>query len=100
MRSAAGALLLARPCGGFSSLGFRDGESAIVLDESDPAEQVVSLISDPDRLQSIATAGQELVWEKHSIQARSQQMESALHRILDGSFNGSVWENGEFVLID
>ena len=96
---ASGALLLARPCTGFESLGFRDGESAVILDESDPAGQVLKLLSDPERLQAIASKGQEVVWRNHSISARSQQIEKALNRILEGRFVGSIWRDGAFVLL-
>lgn len=97
---ASGALLLARPCVGFESLGFRDGVSAVLLDENDPAGQVLSLLSDPARIQAIASKGQEVVWKNHSIHARAQQMEMSLHRILEGRFAGSAWRDGEFVLLD
>ncbi len=97
---ASGALLLARPCVGFESLGFRDGVSAVLLDENDPAGQVIALLSDPVRLQAIAAKGQEVVWKNHSIHARAQQMEKSLHRIIEGRFSGSAWRDGEFVLLD
>ena len=85
---------------GFESLGFRDGESAVLLDENDPVRQVLALLSDPARLQAIAKNGQEVVWKKHSIHARAEQMEKSLKRILDGNFVGSVWLNGEFVFLN
>ena len=97
---AAGALLLARPCAGFEALGFRDGESAIFLDESDPAAQVLALLSEPQRIQSIAAKGQDVVWRNHSIHARAEQMEKSLKRILEGRFAGSIWQDGEFVFLD
>lgn len=97
---ASGALLLARPCVGFELLGFRDGESAVLLDENDPVEQIFRLLSDPVRLQSIAIKGQEVVWRHHSIHARAQQMEKSLQRIIEGSFAGSEWREGEFVLLN
>jgi hypothetical protein len=97
---ASGALLLARPCVGFESLGFQDGVSAVLLDENDPAGQVIALLSDPVRVQAIAAKGQEVVWKNHSIHARAQQMEKSLRRILEGRFAGSVWRDGEFVLLD
>ncbi|MBI2725895.1 MAG: glycosyltransferase family 1 protein [Polaromonas sp.] len=97
---ASGALLLARPCVGFESLGFRDGESAVLLDENDPAGQVLRLIADPARLQAIAAKGQEVVWRNHSIQARAHQMERSFNRILEGRFAGSAWRDGEFIFLE
>ncbi len=96
---ASGALLLARPCVGFESLGFRDGESAVFLDEKCPVEQVIELLGDPVRLETIAAKGQEVVWKHHSIHARSQQMEKSLQRIIEGRFAGSEWHDGEFILL-
>ena len=97
---AAGALMLARPCAGFEALGFRDGESAIILDETDPVGQVLALLETPDRLQSIAGKGQQLVWSKHSIHARAQQMAASLGRIQEERFAGSFWNEGEFKMIE
>jgi len=96
---AAGALLLARPCAGFESLGFVDGVSAVVIDEVDPVDQVVQLLSDVERIQKIARAGQAVVWDKHSIQARATQLKTALTAISLGLFKGSEWQRGEFVLL-
>ncbi len=97
---AAGALMLARPCVGFESLGFRDGESAVLLDENDPAGQVLALLSAPERLQAIAAKGQQVAWKSHSIHARAQQMAKSLARILEGRFSGTAWRDGEFVFLE
>jgi hypothetical protein len=97
---ASGALLLARPCVGFESLGFQDGESAVLLDESDPAGQVLELLRDPVRLQEIAANGQQVVWRNHSIHARAQQMALSLNHIQEGRFVGSAWRDGRFILLD
>lgn len=69
---AAGALLLARPFVGFESMGFKNGESAMVHDEEDPVGQVLELLDDPVRLQAIAANGQKMLWENHSIHARAK----------------------------
>lgn len=96
---ASGALLLARKCAGFDSLGFVDGESAVVINESDVLGQVVALLEDSSRIQQIALRGQSIVWEKHSLQARASQLTSALRAISGGDFRGSTWDRGEFVLL-
>jgi hypothetical protein len=96
---ASGALLLARPCMGFESLGFSDGVSAVVIDEADPVGQVIQLLSDLDRIQKIARKGQEVVWNEHSIQARATQLKTALNAISQGDFKGSTWRFGKFVLL-
>jgi len=95
-----GSLLLARPCAGFERLGFRDGESAVILNESDTIHQVTRLLSDQERMQTIARKGQSVVWNNHSIHARASQVSSSLTKIINGSFAGSLWVDGEFQLLD
>lgn len=93
---ASGSLLLARPCAGFEALGFEDGRTAVILNEVDPAGQVLALLREPDRMQHIATAGQNVVWDKHSLHARAEQMKASVESIVAGRFRGSFWQHGEF----
>lgn len=46
--------------------------------------------------QRIASLGQELVRNNHSIQARTAQIQQCVKKILNGEFRGSQWENGVF----
>ena len=97
---ACGSLLLSRPCAGFDKLGFRDGESAVILNENDVISQVRRLLSDHERMQMIASKGQEIVWRNHSIQARASQVSRSLVKIMNGSYAGSIWSDGEFQLLE
>jgi hypothetical protein len=58
--TASGALLLARPSGGFDSLGFVNVESAVLLNEADPVGQLIELLADIEILQAIAHRGRRL----------------------------------------
>jgi hypothetical protein len=97
---AAGSVLLARPCTGFESLGYKFGVSAIEIDPERPVEQVMDLLNNLPFLQKIAQNGRELVWNSHSIQARANQVGQALAAISEGRFRGSTWANGQFRIVD
>jgi hypothetical protein len=49
-----------------------------------------------DDIQSIATNGRSLIWEKHSDWARAIQLSESFQLILNNKFNGSYWENGSY----
>lgn len=96
---AAGALLVCDPVEGFEKLGFRDGVNAICAKPSDLPDLSIELLGDDlDRAQRIADAGRLLVAERHSMSARIGQLNEALSRVVDGSFEGSYWDSGEMRL--
>ncbi|TFH48533.1 MAG: glycosyltransferase family 1 protein [Lysobacterales bacterium] len=94
-----GAVLVCEPPHGFEALGFRDRVNAVVCDAKDILGANEWLIADQARAQEIATAGQDLVLRKHSVEARARQIGSSLQRIVAGSFSGSRWREGEFELL-
>ena len=95
---AAGAVLAAQPCNGFSALGFRDGENAVVAEPEAILEIDARLRSDFSWSQQLASAGRELVWERHRIGARARQYARAVEAIAARRFYGSRWIDGEFVV--
>lgn len=97
---AAGSVLLARPCTGFESLGYKFGYSAIEIDAERPVEQVMDLLNNLPYLQKIAQNGREHVWNTHSIHARASQVWQALAAISKGRFRGSAWSNGQFQIVE
>ncbi len=90
-------LVCAKPTG-FDSLGFEDRINAVVSEPRDLIEIHQWLSADIDRAQHIADAGRELVLTKHSVGARSKQIEQAFCLIRQKKFFGSIWANGEFCL--
>jgi len=93
---AAGALLVCEPCVGFADMGFRHGVNAIACAPADVGEVHELLARDGDRAQHIATGGQRLVREEHSLPARARQLRSCLTEISNGRFAGARWQEGLF----
>lgn len=92
---ARGAVPIGWHCNGFENLGFVDKENFLVAKSNDELQYILNNYSD-DEFQSIASAGRNLIWEKHSEWARSLQIKDSLYKILNGNFNGSYWEKGEY----
>lgn len=97
---AAGAVMMCVPPHGFAELGFRDGENFLEVDSGDLPDTIAALEADPDRAQAIASAGRKLVFERHSLAARSRQLALCLKAIEEGRFAGSAWKGGEFEVLD
>ncbi len=96
---AAGAVMLCLPPIGFAELGFRDGESYIEVTPEAVPDAIDQLMHEPVRAQAIAAAGRKLVFERHSLTARSAQLAHCLEAIDAGTFAGSVWDRGEFKVL-
>lgn len=93
---AAGAVMLCLSPVGFAELGFRDGENYIETTPEHAPEMIQTLIRDPERAQAIAAAGRKLVFDRHSVAARTHQLKQCLDAIGAGAFAGSAWSQGEF----
>lgn len=91
---AAGAVLVCRPFHGFSALGFEDGVNCIVSEPERIADAHQRLTYDLDHAQQLATAGQKLVMERHSISARARDLSVIMKSIVEGNFAGSEWVGG------
>lgn len=87
---AAGAVLSCDPPFGFQALGFVHGVNALVHRADDITFSL-------DKMQAIATAGQQLVRRAHSVAARAVQVETCVTRLLAGTFHGAHWDQGEMV---
>ncbi len=94
-----GGVLVCEKPKGFETLGFVDRVNSVVCDAEDILEADAWLSSDEVQAQEIATAGQDLIIAKHTVEARGRQIGSAFQRILDGTFRGSRWCKGEFQLL-
>jgi hypothetical protein len=95
---AAGAVMLCVPPHGFAALGFRHGEHHVELMPEGLPDALAALEADPARAQAIAAAGRKLVFERHSLRARGGQLAACLAAMADGTFAGSTWEQGEFLV--
>lgn len=92
---ALGAVPIGQVCEGFSELGFVDGVNFIV---AETPERVLWNLNNLnlDDAQEIANRARCLILEKHSEPARSKQFTESFSRIVNGTFRGSYWENGEY----
>lgn len=95
---AAGALLLATECNGFSQIGFKDGANCVIAGPHDLAEKVAMLEAEPDRAQRIASAGRRLMFEQHSISARASQIKACMESVMAGTYRGADWIDGKFTM--
>lgn len=96
---AAGAAMLCVPPLGFSALGFRDGEHYVKVEPETLLDNLFELERDMDRAQAIAAAGRKLVFERHSLAARSRHLAECLSAIERGLFVGSRWNEGCFEVL-
>ncbi len=96
---AAGALMVCSPPIGFAALGFKDGEHYVHAEPDQLPRVLKELKADPSRAQTIASAGRRLVFEKHSLRARAEQLRSCFDAILQGNYKGATWNDGTFKLI-
>lgn len=95
---AAGATMICSPPLGFRALGFVDGVHYVEAAPEDLPAVLRELEAQPDRAQDIASNGRQLVFERHSLQARARQISSCFEAICGGHYRGSAWVDGEFVV--
>lgn len=91
---AAGAVLVCRPFHGFSALGFEDGVNCIVSEPERIGDVHQRLAYDLEFAQRIASAGQKLVFDKHSLSARARDLAMIIKAIAAREFAGSEWAGG------
>lgn len=94
---AAGGLLICSPCNGYADLGFEAGSHYVDAEPEMLLDVLLEWLSDP-RSQDVATAGQHMTIARHSILARGEQIERCLHALLAGTYRGSRWKYGEFIV--
>ena len=92
---AAGAVLVCDPCQGLEALGFVDGVNCIVAQPKELPDVDSFLRCEPQKAESIAQCGQELILKAHTLDARSNQIRDCLNLLMKGEFYGSYWETGE-----
>lgn len=95
---AKGTLLICKPFKGFSNIGFIDGENCVIVNHNNVKEKVDVLLNDNKKLIQISKKGQQLVLKNHSFTSRSKQLRQSINKILEGSFKGSYWKDGNYFL--
>ena len=95
---ASGSVLVCRPFHGFQEAGFIDGKNCMIVEPEEIMDAHRVLVKDPDLAQRLASAGQHLVMEKHSLAARARHLASIIEAVASGRFVGSHWMEGEHCL--
>jgi hypothetical protein len=95
---AAGAVLLCVAPHNFKELGFINGEHFLEVGPDELPGAIDALEREPERAQRIAANGRQLVFDRHSFAARSEQLANCFQAIERGHFGGSRWNSGNFVV--
>lgn len=82
---------------GFSELGFIDGHNFLIAENYEALKDCLSSYKD-DHIQEIASNARQMIIEKHTLTVRSKQLSLCIKKICAGSFSGSNWSNGVFML--
>lgn len=93
---ARGTLLMCENIPGLDKLGFRDGENMVMVTPENVLEISRELFKDLEKMQKIADNGRRLIISKHTSRNRAEGTVKAIEVILQGKYDGSYWENGEF----
>jgi len=96
---AAGCVLVATPCSGFSELGFVDCENVVVCEPQQVNDVACWLERNLDKAQNIADSGRQLIATRHSVAARARQFADTLAAMADRSFAGGRWVDGRYTVI-
>ncbi|HRI00233.1 MAG TPA: glycosyltransferase [Saprospiraceae bacterium] len=92
---ARGSVSIGWPCLGAEHIGIIDGLNFIKATSNEDIVRILDSYNE-EKHQSIASAGRQLMWTKHSEFARTSQIRESLHKILTNQFKGSYWHDGEY----
>ena len=96
-----GSVLAGRFCRNAESLGFRHGETCFHLEEPAGVVKLARMLARDDSLaRRVATAGQEMVREFHSVQARIGQFMMLAESLASRRFKTARWEAGRLSVIE
>mgnify|MGYP005633631703 CR=1 FL=1 len=91
-----GAILLCIPFNGYEDMGFKDNYNCVVCDPSNVSDKVKYLRKNMEIAISIAENGRKLIFDCHSIHARSDQLQKAFIAIVENKFSRTYWHDGKF----
>lgn len=94
---ASGSLLICNPCIGFEDLGFVSNKNYIKADPEELIDMLNFWINNANG-QEVASAGRDMIFAKHSIKARSEQIKNCFTKILLNEFSGSWWVKGTYII--
>ncbi|MCX4351275.1 MAG: glycosyltransferase [Lachnospiraceae bacterium] len=95
---ARGTLLLCQDIPPLKNYGFKNWENMITVTADNILEVIDYLFKNPKEMQHIADNGRKMVYEKHTPVRQAELILNAIKSIETGTFAGSYWENGEFIV--
>lgn len=94
-----GAVLITKNIFWLKDLGFKNGENFLSIERAEEIFDILGTFENNlDKIQQIASRGQNLIYENHTVSARTIQLKSAFEKIIAGDYKGSYWEEGKFIL--
>ena len=95
---AMGTLLICTSSKASNNFGFKHLVNSVIVEPEEFVDAIRDLEQDPSRAQNIADAGRQMVFDKHSLSARCNDVRRALDAIQCGNYNGADWRDGELTL--
>jgi hypothetical protein len=95
---ARGTVLVTAPVKGLEAMGFKDGINCFVRMPDELLDLHEELEREPERSQSVASAGRELIWSTHRVSSRGRQLRECLDSIMVTQFAGCVWDEGRWLV--
>jgi hypothetical protein len=84
------------------ALGFRSGENCVALleeDASDAPAIINHLLADDGERERIAAAGYDMVWSRHRMTRRVEQLRELMESVVAGDLVTARWDDGRMRLI-
>lgn len=94
---ASGSVLVCQKFAGFENFGFRHGVNCLVAEDIQELHHAIDNYT-VEEYQKIADNGRELIWRSHSDFARAKQLAACLEKITAGTFKGSYWDDGSYIV--
>ena len=95
---ASGALMVGETCYGLKEMGFVPGIHMVEASVETIGDIIAYINDNPEKIQTIAWNAQKLVIQKHTFRNRAKSIKISCEKILAGTFGGSHWENGDYIV--
>ena len=88
--------VIAYPCVGFEDYGFSDGINVVATIPEDAGKNAKWLRDNPSQAERIASEGQRLIGQVHSVEVRVKQFVECLRRLDRGTLHRAEFHGGQF----
>lgn len=97
---ASGTILAGENVTGLERWGFCNWENMVVVTPENVLDITEELLRNPEKMQDIANKGRQLVLKAHTMRKRAEDTVRVIESIRKGKYQGSYWENGEFIIAE